>query len=106
MPPPGERSSSRALECLRNLVERSLRILPVPVLEVGVAADEPLTHRAPVDLLLEPVGELPLRSVRCLHERGDVLPVQDLHGHLFCTYRKPKRPLMQRLPRVTSWSSG
>src|SRR6185295_6165046 len=74
---------------------------------------EPLRHRAVVDLLLEPVGQLTLQLAavvaECLHDRGHVLPVEHLvarHYFLFWTNWKPKRPLTQRLPRVTSWSSG
>src|SRR5206468_656340 len=47
--------------------------------------------------------------VECLDDRRHVLPVEHLvagHYFRFCTNWKPKRPLTQRLPRVTSWSSG
>ena len=52
----------------------------------------------------------PPPSSNALITDGHVLPVQDLvaghYGLRFWTNSKPKRPLTQRLPRVTSWSSG
>src|SRR6266852_8176653 len=84
-------------------------VAPVPRLEVRAALDEALRHRAPVDLLLEPRAELPRHGRPVvgerLDERRDVLPVENLEaGHLaygrFWTNWYPKRPLMQRFPRV------
>ena len=86
----------------------------MPLLEIRVAADEALLHRDAVDLLLVPVGKLALHFTAVVVERFEhrrnVLPIQDLkarhYGLRFCTNSNPKRPLMHRLPRVTSWSSG
>src|SRR5581483_7505868 len=73
---------------------------------VRVAAEQALLHRDAVDLLLEPVRQLPLH-VSGTHDRRDVLPVKNLHTrHQRRTNSKPKRPFTHRLPRVTSWSSG
>ena len=102
-----------AFDRVEHLVRRAVALLdlaPVPLLEIRVAPGEPLHHRALVDLLLEPVGKLALDLAAAVVERLDhrrhVLPVQDLvaghYGLRFWTNWKPKRPLMQRLPRVTS----
>src|SRR5260221_3249788 len=57
-------------------------VAPAPGLEIGAALDEPLRHRAAVDLLLEPRAELPRHGGPVLgerfHERRDVLPVEHL----------------------------
>src|SRR5882724_7045703 len=89
-----------------------LQFAPVELLEIRVTVDQALLHRDAVDLLLEPVGELARHLcpvVRCdADQRRDLLPVENanLHQRRFCTYWYPNRPLMQRLPSVTSWSCG
>src|SRR6476619_1311347 len=50
-----------ALDLIEHVVRRALARLefaPRPLLEVGVAADEPLLHRDAVDLLLKPRRQL------------------------------------------------
>jgi pimeloyl-ACP methyl ester carboxylesterase len=69
------------------------KVTPLPLLEIGVAADEPLLHRHAVDLLLEPLRQFArqLRPVlgRHAHERREVLPAEDLHAHV--TILRPLR---------------
>jgi hypothetical protein len=72
---------------LNDLVECPRDLFPMPVLEVGVAPDEPLLHRAAVDLLLEGIRQLLLRAVRPLDDGRNVLTVENLDGHRFWTYR-------------------
>src|SRR5437763_12653219 len=84
----------------------------MPLLEIGVAVCQPLHHRALVDLLLVPLRQLSLHLaavVTCrLDHRRHLLPVENLDARHLAprTNWKPKRPLTQRFPRVTSWSSG
>lgn len=82
----------------------------------------------PISIALESVGDrwslLVIRDLKSppMHERMGGLAFAAMErerrgtaagstigygaGLRFWTYLQPKRPLMQRLPRVTSWSSG
>ena len=61
----------------RRIALALAEVAPLPVLEIGVAAGEPLRHRDAVDLLLEPFGKLPLH-VTDAHDGRDLLPVRGL----------------------------
>jgi len=54
-------------------------IAPLPVLEVRVAAEQPLFHGDAVDLLLEPFRELALH-IADPHDGRNLLPVQNLNA--------------------------
>src|SRR5579862_7743001 len=79
-----------ALDRVDHVVRRPrplLGLTPVPLLEIRIAVGEALHHRALVDLLLVPVGQLPLHLAAVVARRLDhgrnVLPIEDLNARHF-----------------------